>query len=76
MAQLTETECDCLDRYCALLFERLGDRPLDVRMFGSAASGDMWRAGSPMHSDVDLLVVTSEFLDRIAGDVRIVWPPA
>jgi hypothetical protein len=90
-------------------------------MFGSAARGDMWRAGSPMHSDVDLLVVTREavpereqedlcnetyplylecgrqlsphffsepqlagagdertreFLARIAGDVRVVWPPA
>jgi predicted nucleotidyltransferase len=76
MAQLTETERDCLDRYCALLSERLGDRLLDVRMFGSAARGDMWRAGSPMHSDVDLLVVTSEFLGRIAADVRVVWPPA
>ena len=29
-------------------------------MFGSAARGDMWPADSPMHSDIDLLVVTSE----------------
>jgi predicted nucleotidyltransferase len=38
-------------------------------MFGSAASGDTWRAA-------DLLVVTRELLDRIAGDVRVVWRSA
>jgi predicted nucleotidyltransferase len=56
---LTETEDDCLRRYCALLAARLPDLVV-VRMFGSAARGDMWPAGSPMHSDVDLLVVTRE----------------
>src|SRR3954464_3724919 len=58
MTQLTEIERACLERYCTLLAEHLGDRLLDVRMFGSAARGDMWGARSPMHSDVDLLVVT------------------
>jgi predicted nucleotidyltransferase len=120
MAELTATERDCLERYCALLAERLGDRLVVVRMFGSAARGDMWGAHSPMHSDIDLLVVTREpvpeaeqedlgnetyplylgagassaavfseqrlaapddertreFMERIAGDVRGVWPPA
>jgi predicted nucleotidyltransferase len=121
MAQLTATERDCLDRYCRLLAERLGDRLVDVRLFGSAARGDMWGAHSPMHSDVDVLVVTTEavpdaeaeslvdetyvlylecgrqlsphffsqarlaapedertreFLARIAGETRVVWPPA
>ena len=121
MAELTATERDCLERYCRLLAERLGDRLVDGRMFGSAARGDMWGARSPMHSDVDLLVVTTEtvpedeaedlgnetyalylecgrqlsphffsarrlaepedprtrkFLERIAGDLRTVWPPA
>jgi predicted nucleotidyltransferase len=121
MAELTATERDCLERYCRLLAERLGDRLVDVRMFGSAARGDMWGAHSPMHSDVDLLVVTTEavpepeaedllnetyalylecgrqlsphffsrarlaapddertreFLARIAGEARVVWPPA
>jgi hypothetical protein len=56
---LTETERDCLDRYCALLAARLPDL-VAVRMFGSAARGDMWPAHSPMHSDIDLLVVTRE----------------
>jgi predicted nucleotidyltransferase len=60
MAELTDTERDCLARYCDLLAERLGARLVDVRMFGSAARGDMWSASSPMHSDVDLLVVTRE----------------
>jgi predicted nucleotidyltransferase len=59
MAALSETERDCLERYLALLAERLGDRLVAVRMFGSAARGDMWSAQSPMHSDVDLLVVTT-----------------
>ena len=121
MAELTDTERDCLERYCRLLAERLGDGLVEVRMFGSAARGDMWSARSPMHSDVDLLVVTREpvgerekadllnetyalylecgrqlsphffgerrlaapddertreFLARIAGEARVVWPPA
>ena len=31
-------------------------------VLGSAARGDMWDAGWPMHSDIDLLVVTAEAL--------------
>ena len=59
MASLTGTERACLARYCELLAERLHGL-VEVRMFGSAARGDMWPPGSPMHSDVDLLVVTRE----------------
>jgi predicted nucleotidyltransferase len=118
--RLTATGRDGLERYCRLLAERL-ERLAAVRMFGSAARGDMWGAHSPMHSDVDLLVVTTEavpegeagdllsetyalyvecgrqlsphffsaerlaapgdertreFLERIAGEARVVWPPA
>src|SRR3954466_1310371 len=121
MTPLTEIERACLERYCTLLAEHLGPRLVDVRMFGSAARGDMWGARSPMHSDVDLLVVTTEpvrepeaedlinetyalylecgrqlsphffsaerlaapgdertreFLERIGGETRVVWPPA
>jgi predicted nucleotidyltransferase len=54
---LTETERDCLDRYCARLAAQMPDL-VRVRMFGSAARGDMWPAHSPMHSDIDLLVIT------------------
>jgi predicted nucleotidyltransferase len=45
-------------RYVELLREQLGDELERVVLFGSAARGDMWDPGSPMHSDIDLLVVT------------------
>jgi predicted nucleotidyltransferase len=57
---LDERERDCLRRYCDLLADRLGDTLLNIRMFGSAARGDMWPDDSPHHSDVDLLVMTRE----------------
>jgi predicted nucleotidyltransferase len=57
---LSGPERACLDRFCALLHERLAERLVEIRLFGSAARGDMWPAHSPMHSDVDLLVVTRE----------------
>jgi predicted nucleotidyltransferase len=62
MAGLTEAERACLARYLELLRARLGGRLVAVRLFGSAARGDMWPASSPMHSDIDLLVVTREEL--------------
>jgi predicted nucleotidyltransferase len=49
-----------VDRFYALLEKRLGERLVEVRMFGSAARGDMWPPHSPMRSDIDLLVVTSD----------------
>ena len=67
LRHLSPVERDCLMRYCALLRERLGDRIVRLVLFGSAARGDMWDAGSPMHSDIDLLVVTREALpDELA----------
>ena len=68
MAELTATERACLARYCDLLAERLGDRLVAVRMFGSAARGYMWGERSPMHSDVDLLVVTRESVSERERD--------
>jgi predicted nucleotidyltransferase len=62
LRHLSAIERDCLLRYCALLRERLGGSLLRLVLFGSAARGDMWDAGSPMHSDIDLLVVTAETL--------------
>jgi predicted nucleotidyltransferase len=59
VAVLTDAERACLARYCELLAERLAGL-VEVRMFGSAARGEMWPAGSPMHSDIDLLVVTRD----------------
>jgi predicted nucleotidyltransferase len=58
VAGLDERELDCLHRYCGLLSERLGGRLVEVRLFGSAALGDMWPGHAPQHSDIDLLVVT------------------
>jgi ribosomal protein S18 acetylase RimI-like enzyme len=58
VSALSASERACLSRYLILLAERLGDALVAVRMFGSAARGDMWPAHSPMHSDVDLLVLT------------------
>lgn len=60
MATLTELERDCLRRFLTLLEQRLGGRLVEVRMFGSAARGQMWPTSAPMHSDVDLLVVTGD----------------
>ena len=62
LRHLAPLERDCLLRYCALLRERLGGSLVRLVLFGSAARGDMWEAGSPMHSDIDLLVVTAEAL--------------
>jgi predicted nucleotidyltransferase len=62
LRHLSPLERDCLLRYCALLRERLGGSLQRLVLFGSAARGDMWGADSPMHSDIDLLVVNSEAL--------------
>ena len=60
LRHLSAQERDCLRRYCDLLRERLGDRLERLVLFGSAARGDMWPPASPMHSDIDLLVVTHD----------------
>ena len=64
LRHLSEAERDCVRRYLALLRDRLGPELQRVVLFGSAARGDMWDAGSPMHSDIDLLVVTRTQLDE------------
>jgi predicted nucleotidyltransferase len=57
---LNVQERESLSRFCTLLRERLNERLVKVWMFGSAARGDMWPAHWPMHSDIDLLVVTRD----------------
>jgi len=64
MGTLNEVEHECLRRFCSLLRAQLGERLVQVRMFGSAARGDMWPAHSPMHSDIDLLVITREVVSE------------
>jgi predicted nucleotidyltransferase len=67
---LTHAERDCLARYCALLARHLPDL-VGVRMFGSAARGDMWPDHSPHHSDIDLLVVTREAVPEVVREELI-----
>jgi predicted nucleotidyltransferase len=68
---LTGLERDCIERYSALLRERLGERLVEIRLFGSAARGDMWAAHWPMHSDIDLLVVTRGMIPEETQDELI-----
>jgi hypothetical protein len=69
-----------MERYRALLRERLGERLVEIRLFGSAARGDMWAAHWPMHSDIDLLVVTrgaisEEMQDELVDEATPGWTP-
>jgi predicted nucleotidyltransferase len=59
---LTELERSCLERYLDTLVEALGDRLLEVSVFGSAARGESWPPGMPIRSDLDLLVLTRDRL--------------
>ena len=67
MLSLTQRERDCVERFYALLEKRLGERLVEVRMFGSAARGDMWPDRFPIHSDIDVLLVTAA---RIGEEVE------
>jgi predicted nucleotidyltransferase len=62
MAGLSPTEQSALQRYVSLLIRRLGHRLKAIWLFGSAARGDLWPPDSPMHSDIDILVITSDTL--------------
>jgi predicted nucleotidyltransferase len=67
---LNEVERRTLDAYVETLRERLGDRLLAVRVFGSVARGERWPAGMPIRSDLDLLVLVSEPLaDALVGEL-------
>jgi predicted nucleotidyltransferase len=68
LRHLSQLEQGCVRRYVALLHDRLGAELERVVLFGSAARGDMWDAGSPMHSDIDLLVVTRTPLPEAAAE--------
>jgi len=61
---LTDTEQRTLDAYAAILREKLGDRLLALRIFGSVARGEAWPAGMPIRSDLDLLVLVSTPLEQ------------
>jgi predicted nucleotidyltransferase len=68
---LSEAERSCLDRYLELLVERLGDRLLEVAVFGSVARGESWPAGMPIRSDLDLLVLTNTPLEQEEIDALV-----
>jgi predicted nucleotidyltransferase len=55
---LGEAERSCLERYLDTLVATLGDRLLEVSVFGSVARGEWWPLGMPIRSDLDLLVLT------------------
>ena len=61
----------CLRRYVRLLRDRIGENLMDVILFGSAARGDMWPPSSPMHSDIDLLVLTRAAVSEAEQDALI-----
>jgi hypothetical protein len=60
LEHLTADERACVLSYLELVGRRLGARLLEVHLFGSFACGDAWSARSPMHSDVDLLILCTE----------------
>ncbi len=61
---LRDVERDCLERYVRLVRDRLGGTLLRVCVYGSVARGESWPAGMPIRSDLDLLVIVREPLDR------------
>ncbi len=71
LRHLNSQERDCLQRFFAVLRERLGGTLVEVWLFGSAARGDMWPDWSPMHSDIDLLILTTVRLPQELGEALV-----
>jgi uncharacterized protein (DUF952 family)/predicted nucleotidyltransferase len=71
LAHLDDNERSCVRRYLSLVASALGDNLIEVWLFGSAARGDLWSANMPMHSDIDLLVLTTEDLSPEAREKLI-----
>jgi predicted nucleotidyltransferase len=65
---LSEAERSCLERYVDLLIERLGERLLEVSVYGSVARGEPWPQGMAIRSDLDLMVITSEPVPKGVAD--------
>jgi predicted nucleotidyltransferase len=63
LAILNDAERRTLDAYVALLRERLGERLLSIRVYGSVARGEQWWKGMSIRSDLDLFVLVSEPLE-------------
>jgi predicted nucleotidyltransferase len=78
LVHLNETERDCVLRYVSLLAERLGENLLQIWLFGSAARGDMWPDFMPMHSDIDLLILSNrpvpqEVQEELVNDTYLLF---
>jgi predicted nucleotidyltransferase len=71
LEHLAPNERACGQRFLAMLAERLGVNLLEVWLYGSAARGDMWSSRMPMHSDVDLLVLTEEAVAAADRDALV-----
>ncbi len=70
LQHLNAAERSAVQRFVALLIERLGNNVVEVQLFGSAARGDMWSGRMPMRSDIDLLVLTREpVVPTVQGDL-------
>jgi predicted nucleotidyltransferase len=67
LQHLSAAEQQCARAYVRQLAERLGDNLLQIWLYGSAARGDMWPNWMPLHSDIDLLILTR---DPVAKDVQ------
>ena len=76
LACLSSSERDCLSRYISVLSERLGSDLIRIWLFGSAARGEMWSGSSPMHSDIDILVLTSNAVPERSREelVNLTYP--
>lgn len=68
---LSEPERTCVRRYVELLAERLGGGLIRVELIGSAARGELWPAHHPIHSDIDLLVVTIDAVVPSEADALV-----
>jgi predicted nucleotidyltransferase len=76
MTELNASEQAAVTRYIELVQQRLGHQLETVWLYGSAARDDMWPTDSPMHSDIDVLVVTSESVtqDQVDQLVNDTYP--
>lgn len=63
LRHLSDEEGDAVRRYLGMLHDLLAEELVEVRLFGSAARGDLWPASSSMRSDIDLLVLTRDSIE-------------
>jgi hypothetical protein len=73
---LNDVERDCLNRYVALLSDRLGDRLLGVSVYGSVARDEHWpRQLGPVFRTPERLG-GAPFWENVRKDAIAIWPEA